>query len=116
QENDFPDILSVRLKVENNKITEIETIVTRQARNARNLPPKDPTWLETFDRVEPEETRLSREELVQGAVDYMRAVAFLDGSIAPFATSCIRLENGGTMALGPDDVSPVPMLASAGGG
>jgi hypothetical protein len=46
-----------------------ETIVTRQARNARNLPPKDPSWMQTFDRVEPENTRLSREELVQGAID-----------------------------------------------
>jgi hypothetical protein len=46
----------------------------------------------------------------------MRAVAFVDGSLAPFAESCIRLENGGTMALGPNDVSPVPMLGGAGGG
>jgi hypothetical protein len=115
QENDFPDLVSIRLKVENNRITQIETIVSRRARNAGNLPPKDPSWMELFDRVEPEETRLTREELIEGAINYMRAVAFVDGKIAPFATSCIRLENGGTMALGPGDVSPVPMLGSVAG-
>ncbi len=113
-ENDFPDLLSVRLKVENGKITDIETIVSRHARNAKNMPPKDPNWTELFDRVEPEKTRLTREQLVQGAIDYMRSIAFLDGKLAPFAESCIRLENGGTMALGPNDASPVPMLAGAG--
>ena len=115
-ENDFPDLLSVRLKVENNKITEIETIVSRHARNARNMPPKDPSWMNLFDRVEPAKTRLTREQLVQGAIDYMRSIAFVDGKLSPFAESCIRLENGGTMALGPKDKSPVPMLGSGGGG
>lgn len=110
EENDFPDILSVRLKVQNNRITEIETIVTRHAGNAKNLPPKDPSWMEIFDRVEPKDTRLTREQLVEGTLGYLRAVAFADGGLAPFATSCIRLENGGTMALGPGDKSPVPML------
>jgi hypothetical protein len=116
EENDFPDLLSVRLKVENNKITEIETIVSRHARSAGNMPPKDPSWMDLFNRVEPEKTRLTRDQLVQGAIDYMRAVAFRDGKLAPFAESCIRLENGGTMALGPNDKSPVPMLSGGGEG
>ena len=116
EENDFEDLLSVRLKVENKKITEIETIVSRHARNAKNMPPKDPSWMNMFDRVEPKATRLTREQLIQGTIDYMRSIAFSDGKLAPFAESCIRLENGGTMALGPKDKSPVPMLGGGAGG
>ena len=109
----FPDLLAIRLKVAGHKITEIETVVTRHARAADNLPPKDPSWMATMGRTEPEATRLSREELKKGALGYMRAVAFHDGSLAPFAESCIRLENGGLTALGPNDEPPVPKLQMA---
>jgi hypothetical protein len=106
----FPDLLAVRLKVVNRKITEIETVVDRHARAAANLPPQDPGWMEIMERVEPESTRISRAALKQGALAYMRAITFHDGSLAPFAKSCIRLENGGVTALGPDDKAPVPEL------
>jgi hypothetical protein len=110
KEMPFGDLLAVRLKVVNRKITEIETVVTRHARNADSMPPKDPSWMETMQRIEPAKSRLSRAELAKGALGYLRAVAFHDGSLAPFAESCIRLENGGLTALGPDDVPPVPKL------
>ncbi|MDB6012213.1 MAG: hypothetical protein JWL65_4463 [Gammaproteobacteria bacterium] len=106
----FSDLLAVRLKVVDRKITEIETVVDRHARAAENLPPQDPSWMEVMQRVEPESTRVSRETLKKGALAYMRAIAFHDGSLAPFAKSCIRLENGGVTALGPDDKPPVPQL------
>jgi hypothetical protein len=106
----FPDLLAVRLKIVDRKITEIETVVDRHARAAQNLPPQDPSWMEIMERVEAQSTRVSRETLKQGALAYMRAIAFHDGSLAPFARSCIRLENGGVTALGPDDKPPVPAL------
>jgi predicted ester cyclase len=110
EEMPFADLLAVRLKVVNRKITEIETVVTRHARNADSMPPKDPSWMQTMNRIEPVASRLSRTELKRGALGYLRAVAFHDGSLAPFAESCIRLENGGLTALGPNDVPPVPKL------
>jgi hypothetical protein len=106
----FADLLAVRLKVVHHKITEIETVINRHARNAGNMPPNDPSWMDTMDRVEPESSRISREALEKGALGYLRAVAFHDGSLAPFAESCIRLENGGLTALGPNDEAPVPKL------
>ncbi len=108
----FPDLLAVRLKVVNHRITEIETIVDRHALASANLPPKDPGWMQIMARVEPESSRLSRQRLEQGALGYLRAIAFHDGSLAPFAKSCIRLENGGVTALGPDDKPPVPVLGA----
>jgi hypothetical protein len=106
----FPGLLAVRLKVVNRKITEIETVVNRHARAADNLPPQDPSWLEIMNRTEPESTRISRDALKQGALGYLRAIAFHNGALAPFAQSCIRLENGGVTALGAHDKPPVPVL------
>jgi hypothetical protein len=106
----FPDLLAVRLRVVNRKITEIETVVNRHARAADNLPPQDPSWLEVMNRTEPESRRISRNALKKGALGYLRAIAFHNGALAPFAQSCIRLENGGVTALGANDNPPVPVL------
>ncbi|HTW37689.1 MAG TPA: hypothetical protein VMD49_03895 [Steroidobacteraceae bacterium] len=105
----FPDLLAVRLKVVHHRITEIETVVTRHARSAGNLPPSDPSWMRIMERVEPPATRISRAALERGALGYLRSVAFHDGSLAPYAESCIRLENGNVTALGPNDRPPVPL-------
>jgi hypothetical protein len=105
----FPDLLAVRLKVMHHKITEIETVVARHARSAANLPPKDPSWMQVMERKEPPAARISRAALEKGALGYMRSVAFHDGRLAPYAESCIRLENGNVTALGPSDTPPVPL-------
>ena len=105
----FPDLLAVRLKVAGRKITEIETVVYRHAASAMNLPPKDPGWMQIMERVEPAQSRLSREELKKGALGYMRSVAFHNAGLAPYAESCIRLENGNVTAYGPNDTPPVPV-------
>jgi hypothetical protein len=112
REYPFADLLAVRLKVLHHRITEIETVVTRHARSAANLPPHDPSWMQIMQRIEPEATRLSRAALETGALGYMRSVAFHDGSLAPYADSCIRLENGNVTALGPKDQPPVPLGAA----
>jgi hypothetical protein len=106
----FPDFLAIRLKVAAGKITEIETVVDRHASGTENMPPKDPSWMEIMDRAEPKATRISREALKKGALGYLRAVAFHNGDLAPFAESCIRLENGMVSALGANDSAPVPKL------
>jgi hypothetical protein len=108
----YPDFLAIRLKVVNRKITEIETVVDRHAQGTENMPPKDPTWMETMNRIEPESTRISREALKKAALGYLRAVAFHNGELAPFAESCIRLENGNLSALGPNDNPPIPVMKS----
>jgi len=105
----FSDLLAVRLKIAHRRITEIETVVNRHARTALNLPPKDPGWMQVMEREEPPATRISRQALQAGALGYMRAIAFHDAKLAPFAESCIRLENGNITALGPDDAAPVPI-------
>jgi len=108
-ETPFPDLLLVRLKVVNHTISEIETVVDRHARSAFNMPPKDPSWMLIMERQEPVQTRLSREALKKGALGYLRSVAFHDAALAPYAESCIRLEDGNVTAYGPHDTPPVPI-------
>ncbi len=105
----FPDLLMIRLKILSGKITEIETVVDRHAASAMNLPSRDPTWMQTMEREEPATSRLSREQLKAGALGYLRSVAFHDSRLAPYAESCIRLENGNVTAFGPHDTPPVPI-------
>lgn len=105
----FPDLLAVRLKVVNHSITEIETVVDRHARSAWKMPPKDPSWMTIMERKEPAGRRISREALKKGALGYLRSVAFHDAALAPYAESCIRLEDGNVTAYGPHDHPPVPV-------
>jgi hypothetical protein len=105
RENGTPGYLMVRLKVVAGQLTEIETVVNRDASPSLTQPAYEPLW----DRTEPGAQRLSREQLIAGAVGYMRAVALMKGGLAPFGESCIRLENGMVMALGAQDQPPVPL-------
>jgi len=105
----FNDLLAVRLKVKDGKITEVETVVNRHARSAGNMLTLAPSWGKEMEQIEPPATRLTREQLIQATIGYLRAIAFHDGKAAPFAKSCIRLENGNITAIGKDDVSPVPI-------
>ncbi|HEV2703926.1 MAG TPA: hypothetical protein VGV09_20035 [Steroidobacteraceae bacterium] len=105
RENGTPGYLMVRLKVAGGELTQIETVVVRDAPASLTQPPYEPRW----DQVEPQNQRLTRRQLIDGALGYMRAVALAKGSLAPFAESCIRLENGMVMALGPHDQPPVPL-------
>jgi hypothetical protein len=105
RENGTPGYLMVRLKVVAGQLTEIETVVNRDAPGSLTQPAYEPLW----DRVEPVAKRLTRKQLIAGALGYMRAVALAKGELALFGESCVRLENGMVMALGPHDKPPVPL-------
>jgi hypothetical protein len=105
KENGTPGYIMVRLKLVDQQLTEVETVVNRDAPTALTQPVYEPLW----DRVEPKAQRLTRQQLIDGALAYMRAVALMKGELAPFGESCSRLENGIVMALGPHDQPPVPL-------
>jgi hypothetical protein len=109
RENGTPGYLMVRLKVAAGLLTQIETVVVRDAAASLTQPPYEPLW----DKVEPQAQRLTRQQLIDGALGYMRAVALAKGSLAPFGESCVRLENGMVMALGAHDQPPVPLAPLA---
>ena len=108
-ENDAPGLLSVRLKVAARKITEVESIVSRSNRNAERMATIDPEWTVLWERREPAAKRLTRQQLIDGALNYMRSIAYHDGKRGNFAPDCLRVENGGITAISPDGKPPVPM-------
>ncbi len=91
-----PTIVSVRLKVENGKITEIDHLV---------VPPTDQPLNPNMSKVRPsllerelKGERVSREQMQKIANSYYEAIVQDNGKVAPFAAECQRRENGGISA------------------
>jgi len=89
-----PILFGVRLKVENEKISEIETIIARESEFAFNadgqLATKDQAW----ESILPPEERSSRLAMIAAADDYFDMFAAEPSVHTPFASVCDRWENG----------------------
>jgi hypothetical protein len=93
RENGTPAILVVRLKVEDRKITEVETVVRRGAEPAQNLEKlgqPNPVWLEPVTAAE----RTPRATMLQDANQYFEGIVHLSGDIVPFDEKCNRILDG----------------------
>ena len=93
QEGDATGIYGLRIKVEpDGRISELESTIARKGDSnafaVHRLVNPDPL----FDRIEP--THLSREKLIEIAGAYFDAVEASDGTNAPIADRCTRIENG----------------------
>jgi len=99
-EDSNPVLMALRLKVDYGLISEVETIVVRGG-GAQNFPPAGKTMDEKgtprpqFLRTVPAGERMSHEELVKIANSYFTGLGGSTGrNTAPFAPTCLRLENG----------------------
>jgi hypothetical protein len=110
-EHGVPGYFGMRLKVEDHKITEIETVVNR----IPPLPPgaspppfatKTPKDLQHFAAMSeavPAAERVSRGRLIDIANGYFSTLQQNDGTLfTPFADDCTRLENGNITAGDPN--------------
>jgi hypothetical protein len=98
EENGTPVMLALRLKIENKKITEIETMVTRSKAEGglfdieKLISPRAPM------NVRPDASQqMSRSELIRIAEIYvagLKAGGTFDAVNAPFAPDAYRIENG----------------------
>jgi hypothetical protein len=99
EENGAPALLTLRLKIVNRQITEIETIVSRTGAHMffapDNLVSADPI----FEEIVPAAQRTSRKDLERLANVYFDALGG-DGSMLVFDPQCRRLENGVVAASG----------------
>ena len=106
-----PILYGVRLKVENQQITEIESFVAREtefAFNAANvLATKDQDW----ESIIPEEQRSSRLAMIAAADDYYDMFAEKPKVHTPFAGVCDRWENGFQTTKGGGTMGGVKMTA-----
>jgi hypothetical protein len=87
-------LLSMRLKVENERITEVESIVVQGMMGrgleggAMSVPPA------AYSEALPEKERVSRERLVEISNLYFDSIEQCDAGIVPWHEECYRLENG----------------------
>jgi len=95
-----PILFSVRLGIEEQKISEIETIVARESEYIFNadgvLATKDQNW----DSILAPEQRSSRLAMIAAANDYFDMFAAEPRVHTPFADSCDRWENGNQTTAG----------------
>ncbi|HKV04544.1 MAG TPA: hypothetical protein VJO53_05485 [Candidatus Acidoferrales bacterium] len=93
RENGTPAILVLRLKVENQRISEVETIVRRGAEPAQNLEklgPPNPAWLQPVAPAD----RTPREAMLNDANLYFEGIVHLSGDMVPFDEKCNRILDG----------------------
>jgi len=100
-EHGHPQILALRLKVEDKRISEIEAIVARSAGGPTNKPPEALVDKPIFREALAPSERRPREELVKIANSYFKALVQAKGGIAPFDPNCTRVENGNVTANNP---------------
>lgn len=96
EEKGKPTIVSVRLKVVDGKISEIDHLVIHSgdAPLHRNMSQVRPGLLEPVTLTE----RVPREQMLAIANSYYEAIIQDNGQVAPFADECQRRENGGITA------------------
>ncbi len=96
EEKQKPTIASVRLKVVNGKITEIDHLVVHS--DGKPLNPNMSKVRPALLEREPKLERVSREQMQKIANSYYDAIVQNNGKVAPFADECQRRENGGISA------------------
>ena len=106
-----PILYGVRLKVANQKITEIETFVARETEFAFNAPTVLETKDQDWESIIPEEQRSSRLAMIAAADDYFDMFADKPKVRTPFATVCDRWENGFQTTKGGGTMGGVKMTA-----
>ena len=93
EEDNHPTIAAVRLKIVDDKITEIDHLIVHGDKPLNpNMSEVRPAILQP---IEPSE-RLPRDKMIKIANTYYEAIIQDNGDIAPFADDCQRRENGGT--------------------
>jgi len=100
EETGAPALMSLRLRVVDHQITEIETIVTRAGEHLFFAPDSLVAADPIFDEIVPEAQRSTREDLERLANAYFDGLESADGSALVFDEQCQRLENGIVTASG----------------
>jgi hypothetical protein len=96
-----PALIAVRLKVENQTITEVEQLVVR-SENAANNVNKIGTPHAVYSEIIPPERRMSRAAMISTANKYFTGMQQNDGKgDYPFAEDCHRIENGSAATNNP---------------
>jgi hypothetical protein len=94
EENGKGALLSGRMKIVAGRVSELETLVARQADMGAILKTDATEVREGFRTLVPPDKRASRESLMNAAKAYFDGLEQSTASIVPFADDCMRFENG----------------------
>lgn len=101
EENDAPVLYVIRLKIENNKISEIESMAVRNQKEGMLFNPQNLQTVNKTMTTPPEKSQLnSREDAIKMALTYpegLRIGSFVKAD-SPMAPDAYRYENGQLMA------------------
>lgn len=100
EENGHKQIVMLRLRIEDRKISEMEAIICREGgalHNAKRLQ-DHPLFAEAL----PPDDRPSRQELIKITNSYFEGLEQVTGKITPFDPNCTRMENGTVTANNPE--------------
>lgn len=97
EENDTPTIASIRLKIVDHQIKEIDHLVIHNE-TGEPLNPNMSKVRQALLERQPKMERISREKMIEIANSYYEAIVQDNGDVAPFADECERRENGGISA------------------
>lgn len=110
-----PALMALRLKIENDRISEIEQMVVRDSAAAERVEAMGgphPMYLETIPRAR----RMSRNDMLETANKYFTGMQQNDGrGDYPFSDDCNRIENGGQSTNAPTppgETRPDPATAT----
>lgn len=119
RENSSPIVIAARIKMENRKITEIETVINRGSggppRGRGPAPLGAAELLEQagldppFTQTVPAAQRVSREMLIAAANGYFDAIERGSADSAAFDRDCNRMENGARMTNSPSRPAPASL-------
>jgi hypothetical protein len=93
RENGTPAILLLRLRVVDRKITEVETLVHRNAGDAEaleKLGQPNPVWLQSLEASQ----KTPRQEMIKDANLYFEGILHSSGDMVPFDPKCNRILDG----------------------
>ena len=93
EEQGVQALLVLRLRIQDFRISEAETIVVRKQDMPALFNPMrtlKPVW----EEIAPPEERIGRDALVKVADSYFDALVQSSGEVAPFDEDCVRVENG----------------------
>lgn len=105
-EQGAPVMLSARLKVVDQKITELETIVARKGSHSLFVPDAFGSAPPAFGQALEPGRRVSRERLIAAANGYFEGLEKHNDKLVPSAVECNRFENGQQMTNRGGTITP----------
>jgi hypothetical protein len=106
-ENGAPILLSVRLKIQDQRIHEIETVVARNGSHALFAPDAFAALPSAYGQPLEPAQRSPRDRMIAIADGYFEGIARHDSTLVQSATDCTRFENGVRMTNRPG-AAPTP--------